>query len=70
MATKKNVSTDAITYGFAGADFPDLKTAVDMAKLQYDRALAKYNNKILERFDQALVTGDCTVHLKLTYVGN
>ena len=68
MATKRNVSTDPITYGFPGADQPDLKFAVDMAKIEYERALVKYNNKILERFDQALVTGDCTVYLKLTYV--
>jgi len=71
MATKKDVSIPRITYGYPGATYPTLKFAVDMAKIEYERAVEKAEKegkKIKESYDQALVMEETSVYLKLTMV--
>jgi hypothetical protein len=68
MATKRNVSTQRISYGYPGAQFPNLESAVSMAKLEYNRARKQYGDKLMETFDRALVTEDTSIYLKLTCV--
>ena len=69
MATKKvNASSRRYTYGFAGAEFPDLQSARWKAEKEYERLCAKYGGRILERLDQALQEEENSVWLKLTYV--
>ena len=66
MATKKvDVSTDRMTYGFPGADLPDLDSAIDVAKVKYREAQEKYGDKLIERYDQAIQKEDTSVWLEL-----
>ena len=68
MATKRNVSIPRITYGYPGATYPNLESAVSMAKLESERAKETYGDKLKETFDQALVEEETSVYLKLTCV--
>ena len=71
MATKRDILSSRIPYGYAGAKFPDLDSARRMAKLNYQRAVEdaeEQGKKVKETFDQALVMEETSVYLKLTYV--
>jgi len=68
MATKKDVSSHRITYGYPGATYPNLESAVSMAKLEYKRAYEKYGDKLKETFDKALHMEETSVYLTLTVV--
>ncbi len=66
MATKKiDVSTDRITYGFPGADYPDLDTALIVARDEYRKKQEKYGNKLIERWDTAITKEDTSLYLTL-----
>ena len=65
MAAGKDISTPRITYGFAGATYPTLKFAVDMARIEYNRLQDHYHGRIKERFDQALKAEENSVYLEL-----
>ena len=69
MATKKvNVSSRRYTYGFSGAEYPNLESAVSMARHKYKAVKEEYGTELLETFDQALVMEENSVYLKLTRV--
>ena len=69
MATKKvNVSSRRYTYGFPGAEYPNLESAVSMAKHAYNANVQKYGHQIKERFDQALQTEDTSVWVEMTRI--
>ncbi len=69
MATKAlNASTRRFTYGFAGAEFPDEKSAIDWAQHEYKEMKDKYGDEIKETYEQALVVEETSVYLQLTRV--
>lgn len=68
VAKMVNVSSRRFTYGFSGAEYPDLSSAKWMAKSEYESLKKKYGDDLVETFDQALVMGLTSVYLKLTRV--
>ncbi len=69
MTTKKvNASTRRYTYGFAGADYPNLQTALYVVKNKYEDMKKKHGKNLIETYDQALVEEENSVYLKLTLV--
>ncbi len=69
MATKKyNESSRRYYYGFAGAEFPDLASALDMAQYKYRKVKEEYGSEIVETYDQALKVEENSVWLSLTRV--
>ncbi len=66
MATKKvDVSTGRMTYGFPGADYPDLDTVLIVARDEFRKAEEKYGEKLIEGWDKAIVKEDTSVYLNL-----
>lgn len=66
MAIKKvDVSTGRITYGFPGADYPDLETALIVARDEYRNAEKKYGDKLIERWDLAIMKEETSIYLNL-----
>lgn len=66
MATKKvDVSTNRMTYGFPGADLPDLDSAIDVAKVRFREMKEKYGDKLIEGWDRAIQKEDTSVWLSL-----
>ena len=66
MAAKKvDVSTGRMTYGFPGADYPDLDTVLIVARDEYRKAEEKYGDKLIERWDNAIVKEDTSIYLSL-----
>ena len=71
MATKKyDESSRRYSYGYAGAEFPNLESAVSMARHKYKAVKEEYGNQIIETFDKALQMEETSVYLKLTRVVN
>lgn len=69
MATQKiNASSRRYTYGFPGAEYPNLESAVSMARHMYAKITQEYGGQIRETFDKALQTEDTSVWLQLTRV--
>lgn len=66
MATKKvDVSTGRITYGFPGADYSDLDTALIVARDEFRKIEEKYGEKLIERWDTAIKKEDTSIYLNL-----
>ncbi len=66
MSKKVNVSSRRYTYGFANAEYPNLESAVSMARHKYKKEKEKYGDSLIETFDQALVMEENSVYLNLT----
>ncbi len=69
MTTKEyNVSSQRITYGFAGAQYPNLESALSMARHLYRLKKDELGDELKETYDQALVEEENSVYLKMTRV--
>ena len=69
MAIQKlDVSTGRFTYGYPGAEFPNLDSALQMARHKYRQAKEEYGDELLEDFDKALKEEEYSVYLKLTRI--
>ena len=69
MATKKfDESSGRFTYGYPGAEFPNLESALQMARHKYRKVKEEFGDEIIEDFDQALQEEEYSVYLKLTRV--
>ncbi len=69
MTTRKiNVSSQRYTFGFPGADFPNLESAEIMARHKYKEMKEKYGNLLKEGYDTALQYEDYALWLKLTLI--
>ena len=65
---KFNESSRRYTYGYPGAEYPNLESAVSMAKHKYKAVKDEYGDEIKETFDQALVMEENSVYVKMTRV--
>lgn len=66
MALKKvDVSTGRITYGFPGADYADLDTALIVARELYKEKYEKYGERLIEGWDTAIQKEDTSLYLQL-----
>lgn len=71
MASKKiDVSSRRYSYGYAGAEYPDLESALQMARHKYRKVKEEYGDELLEDFDHAIREEEFSVYLKLTRVIN